>query len=91
MPDRRSFGEATDEGFAGAHDQLAEYFRGERAEFDVPVIADGNELQRRVWDLVRQVPYGQTSTYGRLASERGGGERRRRKSGPRWVATRCAS
>ncbi len=73
MPARRSFGEATDEGFAGVRDQLAEYFRGERVEFDVPVIADGTELQRRVWDLVRQVPYGQTSTYGRLASELGGG------------------
>ena len=53
--------------------QLAEYFRGERVEFDVPVIADGTELQRRVWDLVRQVPYGQTSTYGRLARELGDG------------------
>jgi len=73
MPDRHSFGEATDEGFAGVRDQLAEYLRGERAEFDVPVIVDGNELQRRVWDLVRQVPYGHTSTYGRLAREVGGG------------------
>ena len=32
-------------------------------------MADGNEFQRRVWDLVRQVPYGQTSSYGRLARQ----------------------
>jgi methylated-DNA-[protein]-cysteine S-methyltransferase len=73
MPDRLSFGEVVDGGFADVRAQLIQYFRGERAEFDVPVIADGNDLQRRVWDLVRQVPYGQTSTYGRLARDLGDG------------------
>jgi methylated-DNA-[protein]-cysteine S-methyltransferase len=73
MPDPFSFGEVEDDGFAKARDQLIEYFSGERAEFDVPVIASGDELQRQVWDLIRQVPYGETSTYGRLAREIGGG------------------
>ena len=69
MPDRGSFGRAAEEGFADVREQLAEYFRGERTQFDVSAMADGNEFQRRVWDLVRQVPYGQTSSYGHLARQ----------------------
>ena len=69
MPDRGSFGRAAEEGFADVREQLAEYVRGERPHFDVSAMADGNEFQRRVWDLVRQVPYGQTSSYGRLARQ----------------------
>lgn len=71
MPDRRSFGEATVEGFAVVREQLTEYFRGERVQFEMPVLAQGSELDRRVWDLVRRVPYGETSTYGHLARELG--------------------
>jgi methylated-DNA-[protein]-cysteine S-methyltransferase len=69
MPDRSTFGDEGQEGFTEVRAQLAEYFSGERAHFDVPAIADGNEFQRRVWDLVRQVPYGETSTYGHLARQ----------------------
>ncbi|MCU1399964.1 MAG: O-6-methylguanine methyltransferase [Acidimicrobiales bacterium] len=50
-------------------EQLAEYFNGDRREFDVPAIADGSELQRRVWELVSEVPYGETTTYGYLARQ----------------------
>ncbi|WP_034271948.1 methylated-DNA--[protein]-cysteine S-methyltransferase [Haloechinothrix halophila] len=49
--------------------QLAEYFRGERREFDVPLDWSGTtETQRRVLRaLYEQVPYGTSVTYGELA------------------------
>jgi len=68
-PDPCSFGAEGDVGFDDVRRQLGEYFAGQRREFDLPLSAGGDELQRRVWDLVCQVPYGETSTYGRLARE----------------------
>ena len=67
MPDRSTFGDAAEEGFIYVREQLAEYFSGERAQFDVLAVSDGSEFQRRVWDLVCEVPYGETTTYGQVA------------------------
>jgi methylated-DNA-[protein]-cysteine S-methyltransferase len=53
--------------------ELGEYFAGQRRTFSIPLGAGGDELQRRVWDLVCRVPYGEISTYGRLARELGDG------------------
>ena len=47
--------------------QLAEYFRGDRRDFDLPVAAPGTDFQRRVWALLRTIPYGRTWSYGQLA------------------------
>ena len=52
-------------------DQLAAYFRGELTEFDLPVAAAGTPFQQRVWDALRQIPYGETRSYGQLAAEIG--------------------
>ena len=49
-------------------DQLAAYFRGERTDFDLPVAAAGTPFQQRVWDALRQIPYGETRSYGQLAA-----------------------
>jgi methylated-DNA-[protein]-cysteine S-methyltransferase len=62
-----------DEGFEPARQQLAEYFAGDRDHFDLTVDVRGDQFQRRVWDLVGEVPYGQTTTYGELARELGDG------------------
>lgn len=51
--------------------QLEEYFAGSRTEFDLPVAATGTPFQQRVWALLRQIPYGQTWSYGQLAAELG--------------------
>jgi methylated-DNA-[protein]-cysteine S-methyltransferase len=56
-----------DTAFAEARTQLAEYFAGERTEFDVPVHLDGTEFQVRVWNALREIPYGTTISYGELA------------------------
>jgi methylated-DNA-[protein]-cysteine S-methyltransferase len=68
-PDCSTFGDKTVNGAVEAQEQLAEYLNGDRRTFDVPAFANGSEFQRRVWDLLRQVPYGETATYGQLARE----------------------
>lgn len=47
--------------------QLAEYFRGERQNFDVPLDAIGTPWQRQVWDVLCAIPYGETASYGEIA------------------------
>jgi len=54
-----------------AKDQLTEYFTGTRTTFDIPLDAAGSEFERRVWDLLRAIPYGATTTYGELAKRLG--------------------
>jgi methylated-DNA-[protein]-cysteine S-methyltransferase len=72
-PNPSMFGDRIEYGFDNVRQQLDEYFAGERQEFDLPLYASGGELQRNVWDLIRQVPYGQTATYGQLARDLGDG------------------
>jgi len=61
--------QARDEVLAAARDQLAEYFAGQRKEFDLPIDWTGTSpAQRQVLDvLYRTVGYGDTVTYGELA------------------------
>jgi methylated-DNA-[protein]-cysteine S-methyltransferase len=54
-----------------ARAQLEEYFRGERRDFDLPLAPRGTEFQRRVWQRLREIEYGTTTTYGALAQELG--------------------
>ncbi len=72
-PDRARFGARSVRGFGAVTRQLEEYLTGQRSEFDLPIRARGTEFQRRVWDLITQVPYGRTITYGELARRLGGG------------------
>lgn len=60
---------AQDELVAAARDQLAEYFAGQRKEFDLPIDWTGTSpAQRQVLDvLYRTAGYGDTVTYGELA------------------------
>jgi methylated-DNA-[protein]-cysteine S-methyltransferase len=71
MPDPDAFGVHSDRGFERAQRQLAEYFAGERTGFDLETAIVGDEFQRRVWELIDRVPYGQTTTYGEIARELG--------------------
>jgi len=57
--------------FAGARAQLEQYFAGERRVFELELEPHGSELQRRVWDALQRIPYGETTTYGAIASELG--------------------
>ncbi len=51
--------------------QLDDYFSGKRREFELAFNPEGTEFQRRVWDALLRIPYGQTRTYGELAAELG--------------------
>jgi len=51
--------------------QLTAYFAGELTEFDLPLDPGGTEFQRRVWDQLRQIGYGQTMSYGAIAARLG--------------------
>lgn len=47
--------------------QLAGYFDGRLTEFDVPLVLEGTDFQRRVWDELVRIPFGQRISYGELA------------------------
>jgi methylated-DNA-[protein]-cysteine S-methyltransferase len=57
-----------DTAFDDVRSQLAEYFAGERTEFDLPLHATGTAFQRRVWQALCDIPYGQTASYGATAT-----------------------
>jgi methylated-DNA-[protein]-cysteine S-methyltransferase len=50
-----------------AGNQLAAYFAGKLRQFDLPLEMKGTDFQLRVWNLLIQIPYGQTRSYGDLA------------------------
>ena len=51
--------------------QLAEYFAGARQEFEILLDPLGTEFQRRVWQRLLCIPYGETTSYGALARDLG--------------------
>jgi methylated-DNA-[protein]-cysteine S-methyltransferase len=56
---------------ATAADQLRAYFAGELTAFDLPVAVGGSGFQQDVWRLLADIPYGSTTSYGRLAARLG--------------------
>ncbi|MGH8460312.1 MAG: methylated-DNA--[protein]-cysteine S-methyltransferase [Stenotrophobium sp.] len=50
-----------------ARGQLEAYFKGERCTFDLPFEGAGTVFQRRVWQVLCDIPYGETISYGELA------------------------
>lgn len=48
--------------------QLDEWFAGRLREFDLPLLMEGTEFQRRVWERLRAIPYSATETYGHVAA-----------------------
>jgi methylated-DNA-[protein]-cysteine S-methyltransferase len=57
--------------FAALTAQLEEYFDGRRETFDVSLRMRGTAFERRVWSALREIPYGETISYGELASRIG--------------------
>lgn len=59
---------APDEGrLDPAADQLRRYFAGELHEFELALDLQGTPFQIEVWNALRDIPYGQTRSYGELA------------------------
>ncbi|ANW17396.1 methylated-DNA--[protein]-cysteine S-methyltransferase [Streptomyces clavuligerus] len=70
-PDRSAFGEPDARPFTEAVRQLQAYFDRELTVFELPLRLEGTDFQRRVWDRLLTIPYGETRTYGELAEELG--------------------
>ena len=51
--------------------QLDEYFGGMRKAFDLPLNPTGTEFQKRVWNELAKIPYGETRTYKEIAKAMG--------------------
>lgn len=47
--------------------QLKEYFDGSRVKFDLPLEVKGTEFQKKVWNELLKIPYGQTKSYKDIA------------------------
>ena len=71
LPDPATFGLRSDRGFEDVAGQLEEYLTGRRTLFELPLRPHGAELQLRVWELIAQIPYGHTTSYGGLARQLG--------------------
>jgi methylated-DNA-[protein]-cysteine S-methyltransferase len=66
---------------AEAARQLEAYFAGQLRQFDLPLAASGTNFERRVWQAMQAIPYGETCTYGDLAHMT--------DSGPRAIGRAC--
>ena len=53
--------------------QLERYREDPDAKFDLPLLIEGTEFQRRVWEIMCTVPRGRTLTYGEVARKMGEG------------------
>jgi methylated-DNA-[protein]-cysteine S-methyltransferase len=60
-----------DDVFVDAVAQLTEYFDGRRRRFELSLAPQGTPFQQRVWNALLDIPYGQTISYGELASRIG--------------------
>jgi methylated-DNA-[protein]-cysteine S-methyltransferase len=53
---------------AEAARQIDAYFAGKLTEFDLPLRPAGSDFETRVWAAMRDIPYGETRSYGDLAA-----------------------
>jgi methylated-DNA-[protein]-cysteine S-methyltransferase len=67
-PKRDSSWVRSDRALAPLRGQLTEYFAGERREFDLDLAPAGTPFQLEVWSALREIPYGETASYGEIAA-----------------------
>ena len=54
-----------------AKKQLDEYFSRDRTTFDLPLLLNGTEFQKEVWETLLMIPYGTTQPYADIAKQMG--------------------
>ncbi len=47
--------------------QLQEYFGGNRQEFTIPIVLEGTDFQKKVWQELQKIPYGEVRSYKDIA------------------------
>ena len=70
-PDTDDLGIRDDDALADVREQLDAYFAGDLRDVEVPLHLDGTPFQQRVWASLREIPYGETISYGELAAHVG--------------------
>jgi methylated-DNA-[protein]-cysteine S-methyltransferase len=60
-----------DDAFKDVRTQLEEYFAGTRQKFDLSLRPAGTSFQRAVWSALVEIPYGETTSYGKIAAALG--------------------
>ncbi len=61
--------------------QIGEYFAGSRHTFELPLSPQGTSFQKAAWQLMTEIPYGATRTYGELAAALGNANKARAVGG----------
>lgn len=51
--------------------ELSEYFEGKRRSFDLPIKPKGTAFQKKVWEALCTIPYGETRSYSEIAMQIG--------------------
>ncbi|OTG79804.1 methylated-DNA--[protein]-cysteine S-methyltransferase [Acinetobacter sp. ANC 4648] len=51
--------------------QLSEYFTGQRTQFDLPLKFQGTEFQKKIWQALLTIPFGETRSYKQIAEQIG--------------------
>lgn len=54
-----------------AAEEIREYLAGKRTRFDLPLNPSGTPFQKRVWDALLTIPYGETRSYREIAEQAG--------------------
>ena len=54
-----------------AQQQLNEYFQGQRQTFELPLDFEGTEFQKKVWQALLNIPFGETRSYRQIAEQVG--------------------
>jgi methylated-DNA-[protein]-cysteine S-methyltransferase len=70
-PELATFGARDDSVLPVVAEQLREYFEDGRTTFDVPLRMNGTPFQQRVWAALKEIPYGEITTYGEIAARLG--------------------
>ena len=71
VPLEEAAGDASHPTLVESERQLKEYFEGERQVFSLALDMRGTPFQKRVWQELLTIPYGETRSYGQLASQLG--------------------
>ena len=54
-----------------AAEEIGDYFAGSRRRFTLPLAPEGTPFQQKVWEALRNIPYGETRTYKQIAIQIG--------------------
>jgi len=58
--------------FAELDKKLKAFYRGQKVEFDLPLdLSDGTPFRQKVWQAIKEIPYGETRSYAWVAQRAG--------------------